>query len=144
MRRLFRSTLLRRRRTEEGQATIEMLGILPMALLVAGAILQLFLLGYAAVSAESAARLAAREVSKGTSANSAERMAERSVPGIFDPDVDAGSGDRSRAGEEPEVRGGAGFGAVSAEAKVKIPFMGFGVKGLDITVTRYSVMPDTD
>ena len=135
---------IRRSRGERGQATIEMLGILPLALLIAGAILQLFLIGYAAVSAESAARLAAREVSKGTNSSTAERMGERSVPGIFEPTVRAGSGDRSRSGEEPAVHGGTGSGAVSAEARVTVPFMGFGVKGLNVTVTRYSVMPKTD
>lgn len=51
----------RQSRDERGVATIEMIGIIPVAVLIAGSILQLFLVGYAALSAESAARLAARE-----------------------------------------------------------------------------------
>lgn len=130
-----------RGRGQRGQATIEMLGILPIAILVAGIILELFLIGYAAVSAESAARQAAREVSRGTSAHSAERRAERGVPGVFEANVHAGHG-AVALGEEPGVSSGGVTDQVSAEARVKVPFLGFGVKGLNLTVTRYATMPN--
>ena len=68
-----------RRRDDRGQATIEMIGIIPIAAMIAGAIIQLYLVGYAAVAAESASRLAAREASKGMSSAEAEQVGAQSL-----------------------------------------------------------------
>lgn len=135
----------KRRRNERGQAVIEMLGILPIAILITGAIIQLFLVGYAAVSAESSARLAAREASQGSDYDSASRAAEADVPGIFGASVRVSGYDPSQSGDEPSIESTSGaFDEVGAVSRVKVPFLGFGIDSLDITVTRYAVMPRTD
>jgi hypothetical protein len=132
----------RRRRGQDGQATLEMIGIIPMTVLIAGAIIQLYLVGYAAVAAESAARLAAREVSQGTSTASAESQAEQSVSDRFEPRVQV-PGDVV-TGDEPSVEPVASLDdAVVAEATLAVPFLGIGVDSLDIDVTRTVVMPRT-
>ncbi len=132
-------------RSEQGQATIEILGIIPVAVLVLGGIIQLYLVGYAAVSAESASRLAAREYSKGASAGAAEAAARSAVGSLFEPTVRVGPGNLSSGGDEPSVGYSGGLDApVSARVTATVPFLGIGVKALDITVTRYSVMPRTE
>lgn len=133
-----------RPRDERGQATIEMIGILPLAALIAGAIIQLYLVGYAAVAAESASRLAAREASKGMSSTEAEQVGRGDVMSIFEPQVEVSDGNISEAGEEPSVTSTGVGQAVSARATLTVPFLGIGVSGLDIDVTRYTVMPRTD
>ena len=134
-----------RTRSERGQATIEILGIIPIAALVLGGIIQLFLVGYAAVSAESASRLAAREYSKGASAGEAEQRAREEIGGLFEPIVEVGPGNLSDDSEEPSVGDGGGLDdPVSARVSVKVPFLGIGVENLDIRVTRYTVMPRTE
>jgi hypothetical protein len=127
-------------------ATIEMIGIIPLAVMIAGAIIQLYLVGYAAVKAESAARLAAREASQGTAYAAAEGMAYDQFPGgsMFDPQFHVAPGDQSETGEEPSVDGSSLTDEVSAKATLTVPFLGIGIKGLDIHVTRYAVMPMTD
>jgi hypothetical protein len=134
--------VLRRRREEQGTATLEMIGIIPMAFLVAGAIIQLYMVGYAAVAAESAARLTAREASKGTSAGSAEGQGEASVNARFQPRVELVSS--AQAGDEPSVRPAAVEDEVTAKATLAVPFLGIGVEDLDLEITRYVVMPVTD
>ncbi len=133
-----------RRRGEGGQATIEMIGIIPLAALIAGAIIQLYLVGYAAVAAESASRLAAREASKGMSASAAESVGRGDVVTIFEPEVEVRSGNLSDSGEEPSIDPSGVADAVSARATLTVPFLGIGVKGLNYEVTRYTVMPETD
>jgi hypothetical protein len=133
-----------RRRDQGGQATIEMIGIIPIAALVAGAIIQLYLVGYAAVAAESASRLAAREASKGMSHGAAESVGRGDVAAIFTPVVEVRSGNLSTSGEEPSVDPRSVGDAVSARATLTVPFLGIGVKGLNYQVTRYTVMPATD
>lgn len=132
----------REQRGERGTATLEMIGIIPMAFLVAGAIIQLYMVGYAAVAAESAARLTAREASKGTSAGSAESQGEDSVNARFRPRVDLVSS--AEAGDEPSVRPAAVENEVTAKATLAVPFLGIGVESLDLEITRYVVMPVTD
>lgn len=135
----------RSRRTERGQATIEILGIIPIAALILGGIIQLYLVGYAAVSAESASRLAAREYSKGASAGEAEATARQEIGSLFEPQVQVAPGDLSDGSEEPSVGGAGGLDdPVSAKVSVKVPFLGIGVENLDIRVTRYTVMPRTE
>lgn len=133
---------------ERGQGTIEILATIPFALLITGAIIQLFFIGFAAVTAEGTARLAAREASKGTDQSSAESMAERDIPGFFKDgsSVTVGSGDISNGGDEPSVSGTGGGDVVSARSEIRVPVfgLGFGIDDLDIKVTRYAVMPRTD
>jgi hypothetical protein len=132
-------------REERGQATIEMIGVIPLAALIAGAIIQLYLVGYAAVSAESASRLAAREASKGDlSFGEAAAAGEGDVNGIFDPVVEVRSGNLSDGVEEPAVSYRGVRDPVSARATLTVPFLGIGVAGLDYHVTRFTVMPRTD
>lgn len=49
-----------RRRDEDGQASIELLGLTPIVLMVALAVIQALLFGHAAIATEQAARTAAR------------------------------------------------------------------------------------
>lgn len=132
----------RRKRSEAGQATIDFIGVLPFAILVAGVIIQIFLVGYAAISAESSARLAAREASQGTSQERAADRAEKSIPSLFEPSVVFSSAvDDS---EEPGVSVTSNGDTSTARSQVKVPFLGIGVDKLDITLTRYATMPNTD
>jgi hypothetical protein len=130
-------------RSQRGQATLEMIGILPLFVIVLGAIIQLFMIGYAAVSAEASARLAAREMSKGTAVATARQLAERDAPRYFDPQVSPSTGNLSGAGDEPAVGAGGEPESVSAKATLTVPFLGIGVSGLDMHVTRYAVFPST-
>jgi Flp pilus assembly protein TadG len=138
------SRALGARRDERGQtATLEMIGVLPLAAIVVGAIIQLFLIGYAGVSAEASARVAARELSKGSDSSTARRLAEQDAPSYFRARVVPSSGNLSQAGEEPSVSGGGPGNSVSARATLTVPFLGIGVRGLDLHVTRFAVFPRT-
>ena len=56
-----------------------------------------------------------------------------------------GSGNHSASGEEPSVGyRSLGDDPVTATATLTVPFLGIGVKGLDLHITRYTVMPTTD
>jgi hypothetical protein len=121
-----------------------MIGVLPLAAIIVGAVIQLFMLGYAGVSAEASARVAARELSKGAGTATARRLGEQDAPRVFDARVVPSSGNLSRAGDEPSVGGGGQPDSVSARATLTVPFLGIGVRGLDIDVTRYAVFPRTD
>jgi len=78
-------------RSERGQASVELLGSLPLVLLVGLVVLQLLAVGYAAVLAGNAAESAAIAVAGGGEPVAAAREA---VPGW------------SRAGMRVRVRGG--------------------------------------
>jgi Flp pilus assembly protein TadG len=132
-----------RRRSQRGQASLEMIGILPLFVIILGAVIQLFMIGYSAVSAEASARVAARELSKGSSASTATQLAEQDAPRVFEARVVTSDGNLSRAGQEPSVGAGAEAGSVSASATLTVPFLGIGVRGLDMHVTRYAVFPRT-
>lgn len=135
----------RDRKNEHGVATIEMIGIIPIAALIAGAIIQLYMVGYAAVSAESASRLAAREASKGALQSQAEAAGTSDVNPLFSPVVQVRDYNQSDSGQEPSVSNTVGLqNPVSAKATLTVPFLGIGVKGLDLHITRYTVMPKTD
>lgn len=63
------------RRGERGQASVELLGMLPFLLLAAVLVWQLLLVGYAVTSAENAARAASRvEARGGDGAKAAKRV----------------------------------------------------------------------
>jgi Flp pilus assembly protein TadG len=133
----------RPRRGQRGQATLEMIGVLPILAIILGTVIQLFMIGYAAVSAEASARVAARELSKGASTATARRLGEQDAPRVFDARVQPSTGNLSQAGDEPSVVGGAQPESVSARATLTVPFLGIGVRGLDLDVTRYAVFPST-
>jgi uncharacterized protein (UPF0333 family) len=78
-------------RSSRGQASVELLGALPVVLLVGLVLLQLLAVGYAAVLAGNAAESAALAVADGSDATGAARAA---VPGW------------SRAGMRVRVNGG--------------------------------------
>ena len=78
-------------------------GLIVLGVLILGGIIQLFLVGYAAVSAESASRLAAREYSKGADAGAAESAARQAVGSLFDPIAEVGPGNLSEGSDEPSV-----------------------------------------
>jgi hypothetical protein len=120
-----------------------MIGILPLFVIILGAVIQLFMIGYSAVSAEASARVAARELSKGSSASTATSLAEQDAPRVFEARVVTSEGNLSRAGQEPSVGAGDEAGSVSASATLTVPFLGFGVPGLDMHITRYAVFPRT-
>ena len=134
------------RRDEQGQATLEIIGSIPLFMLVLGVIIQLFMIGYAAIGAESAARMAAREASNGVAASTASAHSIADAPGIFRPQVAvADPGDLVSSGEEPSVAAAdVPAGAISARATFTVPFLGIGVPGLNLKVTRFAVVPRTD
>jgi hypothetical protein len=76
---------------ERGQASVEVLGAVPVVLLVGAVVLQLLAIGYAATLAGAAAEAGALAVAGG---DDAERAARAAVPGW------------SRAGMRVESRGG--------------------------------------
>lgn len=67
-----------RLRDERGQAAVEMMGALPVVLLLGLVVLQLLAVGYAAVAAGQAAEAAALAVAAG---GGAEQAASAAVPG---------------------------------------------------------------
>lgn len=131
---------------ERGQGTIEILATIPFALLITGAIIQLFFIGFAAVSAEGTSRQAARDASKGVDHTLAAADAKSGIPGFFESTVEVSSGDISDGGDEPSVTGTGSGDVVSARTEIRVPVfgLGFGIDDLDIKVTRYAVMPVTD
>jgi hypothetical protein len=126
----------RARHDERGSITaIETLGMIPIIAIVVGVMFQLYLLAQAGVEAESAARLATREMSKGTSASTAERDGRSQANPRFEVEVQADDD----SAHEPGTSGASD--AVSATAKATVPFLGIGVPGLDLTIERSAVMP---
>lgn len=127
-----------RHRDDRGSITaLEILGVIPLVAIVVGAMFQLYLLGQAGVEAESAARLTARELSKGVPASSATARGEGQANAKFDVVVHAGDG----TSHEPGVSSAGD--AVAATAEATVPFLGtgIGIPGLDITIERTATMP---
>ena len=123
-------------RDERGSITaIETLGMIPIIVIIVGAMFQLYLLAQAGVEAESAARLATREMSKGTPASTAESHGRSQANARFQVEVQA----HGHTADEPGTSGASD--AVSATAKATVPFLGIGVPGLDLTIERSAVMP---
>lgn len=124
------------RRDERGSITaIETLGFIPIIVIIVGAIFQLYLLAQAGVEAESAARLATRELSKGTSSSEAESAGQDQANPRFEVDVRA----YDDSSHEPGT--GSASDSVSATAEATVPFLGIGIPGLDITIERTATMP---
>jgi hypothetical protein len=126
----------RARRDERGSITaIETLGMIPIVAIVVGVMFQLYLLAQAGVEAEAAARLATREMSKGTSASAAESNGQSQANPRFRVEVQA----YDTSADEPGTSSASN--AVSATARATVPFLGIGIPGLDITLERSAVMP---
>ena len=136
------TTIRQRRRDDSGQALVEVVGTLPLAILAGGVVLQLFLVGYGAMRAESSARLAAREYSRGASESAVTTLVQQRAS-TFSPEVTLALGDLSAAGEEPGTGATGDPDAVSATVTLTVPFLGFGIDALDIKLTRHAVMPAT-
>ncbi|GAA1780677.1 hypothetical protein GCM10009795_028690 [Nocardioides hankookensis] len=127
---------MKRRRDERGSITaIETLGMIPIIAIVVGVMFQLYLLAQAGVEAESAARLATREMSKGTPASLAESQGRAQANPRFQVQVRADDD----SADEPGTSGAGD--SVSATAEATVPFLGIGVPGLDLTIERSAVMP---
>ncbi len=134
-------------RNDSGSALIEFLGVIPFAVLVAGFILQMFLIGYGAISAESSARFAARQQALGTSNATIVAMVHDRAA-YWNPQVTLRDGDFLTADTpgapdalEPQVTSTGDSQASSAKVTVTVRFLGFGVAPLDIAITRFAVMP---
>ncbi|MFT4288475.1 TadE/TadG family type IV pilus assembly protein [Nocardioides sp.] len=138
----------RRHRDERGSiAAIETIGIIPIAAIMAGAIFQLYLMGQAGVEAESAARLTARELSKGTTASVAEGAGLRQANPRFKVKVYVGSAPPPAPDTETSWTGGEFNTTTPADstpvtASATVPFLGIGIPGLNIQVRRTAAMPN--
>jgi pilus assembly protein CpaE len=88
---------------QEGQASVEMMGVLPLVLLVGIALWQLALAGHTLWMAGNAARVAARAEAVG---RDAERAARSALPEGLERGMDVG-------------RGGAGV----VEVRLRVPFV---------------------
>jgi hypothetical protein len=123
-------------RDERGSITaIETLGMIPIIAIVVGVMFQLYLLAQAGVEAESAARLATREMSKGTSASAAESDGQAQANPRFQVEVRADDASAAEPGTS------SASDSVSATAEATVPFLGIGIPGLDLTIERSAVMP---
>ena len=114
----------RRRRTtrhgERGQASVELIGMLPILVLAALLVWQLLLVGYAVTSAENAARAASRVEGRG---GNGAKAAERVIGGPL------------RKGMTTVIDGG------KAEVRVRVPLIVPGLTRHDVTVSRDADLP---
>ncbi len=125
-----------RHRDDSGSITaLEILGVIPLVTIVVGAMFQLYLVGQAGVEAESAARLTARELSKGASSGSATARGADQANDRFRVVVHAGDGTSHEPGTSTATD------AVAATAEATVPFLGIGIPGLDLTIQRTATMP---
>jgi hypothetical protein len=97
--------MIRRRQGEDGQAAIELLGLLPILLLVGLAVLQTLMVAQAAVATEQAARAAARVAMVEDGQGGIEAAAAASLPSWLRPSASTTwpSGDRHRVRVEVRV-----------------------------------------
>ncbi|WP_432586876.1 TadE/TadG family type IV pilus assembly protein [Streptomyces sp. HD1123-B1] len=117
------------RRRDEGSASIEFLGFLPVLLIVALAAVQLGLAAYTAQQAGTAARAAARTASLDTSRTSPAAAGQAAMSGWLADGADVSSG-------------GCGGGQASATATVEIPSV---IPGFDFgSARRSATMPCDD
>lgn len=129
---------MRRHLDQRGSiAAIEILGVIPLAAAIAGSMFQLYLMGQAGVEAESAARLAARELSKGADPSDARDAGTAQANPRFEvivyTDFGLGEADEPNTGRLP--------GTATAVATATVPFLGIGIPWLDIKLERSAVMP---
>lgn len=108
------------RHSERGQASVELIGMLPFLVLAALLVWQLLLVGYASTSAENAARAASRVVARG---GDGERAASRVIASAL------------REGIRTEMNG------AKATVRVRVPIIVPGVTRADVTVTRDAELP---
>ena len=108
------------RRGERGQASVELLGMLPLLLLSALLVWQLLLAGYAVTSAENAARNASRAEALGEDGEDAAR--DSLSFGLEDGAVVRIEGDR-------------------ATVRVRVPIVAPGISNGDIAVERDAELP---
>lgn len=107
-------------RDERGQASIELIGMLPFLVLAGLLVWQLLLFGYAATSAENAARAASRVEARG---GNGERAANRVV------------GSALREGMRVQLSG------EKAVVRVRVPLLVPGITGDDVTISRSAELP---
>lgn len=108
------------RRGERGQASVELIGMLPFLVLAALLVWQLLLVGYAVTSAENAARAASRVDARG---GDGRKAAERVVGGPL------------REGIRTELESG------KAVVRVRVPLIAPGITREDVTVSRDAELP---
>lgn len=109
-----------RRRGERGQASVELIGMLPFLVLAALLVWQLLLVGYAVTSAENAARAASRVEARG---GDGRKAAARSV------------GSPLREGIRTQLDG------EKAVVRVRVPIIVPGITREDVTVSRDAELP---
>ena len=110
-----------RLRCQRGQASVELVAILPLVLLVGAILWQLALAGHAAWACANAARVAARAEAVG---RDAERAARSALPGYLEPGLEVA---RQRSGATrvevgvPVLFGLAGRVAIASTAALGRP-----------------------
>lgn len=111
-----------RARDERGQASAELIGMMPWLVLAALGVWQLLLVGFAVVSAENAARAAGRVEGRGGDGPQAARLAV-----------------------QPALREGleASFDAGEVRVRVRVPILMPGLTADDVAVTRGAELPST-
>ncbi len=107
-------------RGERGQASVELIGMLPFLVLAALLVWQLLLVGYAATSAENAARAASRVEARG---GDGKKAAERVVGSPLRKDIRT-----ELDGERAVVR-------------VRVPLIVPGITREDVAITRDAELP---
>lgn len=115
------SGLRARARDERGQASVELVGMLPFLVLAAMLVWQLLLVGYAVTSAENAARAASRVEARG---GSGVKAAKRVVGGPL------------RQGITTKIDGG------KATVRVRVPLLVPGVSSDSVVVSRDADLPN--
>lgn len=115
----------RTRRGDDGQASIELVALLPLMLLTGALVVQLALAGYCLVAAENAARVGARAASLCEDGSAAGQQAP---PGWLR--------------DELSVAVGSSGGAARAEARTGVPVLFTSVQ-LPVTITRDAEFPLT-
>lgn len=114
------TTLRVRARGERGQASVELIGMLPFLVLAALLVWQLLLVGYAVTSAENAARAASRVEARGGDGGKAARRVV---------------GSPLRKGIRTEVDRG------KTVVRVRVPLIVPGITREDLTVSRDAELP---
>jgi hypothetical protein len=108
-------------RSDRGQASVELLGMLPFLLLAAMCAWQLLLVGYAVTSAENAARAASRVEARG---GDGAKAAKRVVGGPL------------RKGIKTDLDG------TKATVRVRVPLLVPGVSSDSLAVSRDAELPN--
>jgi TadE-like protein len=111
-------------RSDRGQAAIELLGVLPVLLLIALVGVQLGMVAYAASQASTAARAAARTASQDLPGQSPQAAGEAAVSDWLHVQIQVGESDED----------------VTATARIKVPSLIPGIGGFG-PVTRTAQMP---